>query len=316
MKLRRRAFEVGMVVAILLTIGVSQLDAQTVVTLQSLSRRLDRAIEYLNNVERHFDRKRAEVDARLERIERRLGITPIPPTRTRIGATSTPTRILLTPTPTRLRPTSTPVATTPHLVTIRKMNVRSGPNTRFNAVGVVEGGETFEITGKNLSGDWWRIDYEGQSAWIHAAYVEAKNADRIVAVPTPALRPTPTPSAQVSVETYALALIKLDYEVIDSSKWRRASQEDRDRVVRTIMRLLIATAAYCDMEVSEVSTLLNNYGDYLERLGFASRNEYAPRINLLVLFSQKYVDYGVRRTDSCEEMLDGEVERVLREVGQ
>ena len=74
----------------------------------------------------------------------------------------------------------------------------------------------------------------------------------------------------MSVETYALALIKLDYEVIGGSKWRAASQEDRNQVVRTIVRLLIATAAYCDMEVVEVATMLGDYGAYLERLGFAA----------------------------------------------
>ena len=39
-------------------------------------------------------------------------------------------------------------------------------------------------------------------------------------------------------------------------------------------------------------------------------------LGLTILFTQKYVDFNVRRTDSCEEILDGEVERVLREVGQ
>ena len=109
----------------------------------------------------------------------------------------------------------------------------------FGTVGTAQVNEKYDITGKNSAGVWWRIDYEGQNAWIYAPYVQATTAAEFRLFPTPSTElplPTPQPTAtqgvQVSVETYALAMIKLDYEVIGSAKWRAASQEDRDQVVK------------------------------------------------------------------------------------
>lgn len=51
----------------------------------------------------------------------------------------------------------------------------------------------FRITGKNLAGDWWQIDYDGKPAWIYAPYVTASRAGDVQNVATPTPIPTATP---------------------------------------------------------------------------------------------------------------------------
>lgn len=83
------------------------------------------------------------------------------------------------------------------------MNVRSGPGTNYNIIGTAEPGQRYVITGKNPQGDWWQIDYNGQSGWLFGQLVTAENTEgvqvaaNIPAPPpptaTPIPQPTPTP---------------------------------------------------------------------------------------------------------------------------
>jgi hypothetical protein len=125
--------------------------------------------------------------------------TAVPPTATpEIPPTATPEPA----SPMPEAPTSTP---TPEkaafTVTGTTVNVRGGPGTAYPRVGQLRAGQTFEITGKNATGDWWQFDLNGQPAWVVGNLVSATTtgnvevATNIPAPPaTPKPRPTPRPA--------------------------------------------------------------------------------------------------------------------------
>jgi uncharacterized protein YraI len=63
-------------------------------------------------------------------------------------------------------------------VTAYGLNVRSGPGTAYPIVGGLSRGDSVEVVGKNATDDWLQIVYNGQGefngqrAWIAAAYVD------------------------------------------------------------------------------------------------------------------------------------------------
>ncbi len=78
------------------------------------------------------------------------------------------------------------------------MNVRGGPGTNYSVVGGATAGDEFPIIGKNEEGDWWQVDYSGQTGWIYAPFVTATNAENVpvaavIPAPPPTHTPTPTP---------------------------------------------------------------------------------------------------------------------------
>lgn len=121
--------------------------------------------------------------------------TPVPATAT---PQALPTATLAPPTPTPVPPTPVPPTATPQKAsfTVAKaiVNVRNGPGTNYHKVGQVRQGQTFEITGKNPSGDWWQFTFNGQPAWIVGRLVSANAAGSVqVATNIPAPPPTPRP---------------------------------------------------------------------------------------------------------------------------
>jgi len=125
--------------------------------------------------------------------------TAVPPTATP-EVPPTATQEPATPTP-EVPPTDTPApaSPTPELATLRvtsaTANVRSGPGTGFGRLGSARSGETYDVTGKNPAGDWWEIDFNGQTAWIYSQMGTVTQPDRVaVAENVPAL-PTARPRA-------------------------------------------------------------------------------------------------------------------------
>jgi len=62
-------------------------------------------------------------------------------------------------------------------------NVRSGPGTTYRVLAVAQPGASFGVTGRNAAGTWWRIDYNGQDAWLFADLVEAANVADVPVTP-------------------------------------------------------------------------------------------------------------------------------------
>ncbi len=93
-------------------------------------------------------------------------------------------------------PTETPAPPTPAPaaeVTIGSpMNVRGGPGTNYNIVGAAAVGERYPITGKNDAGDWWQIDFQGQTGWVYGELVTAQNTESVAVAGNIPAPPPPT----------------------------------------------------------------------------------------------------------------------------
>ena len=110
------------------------------------------------------------------------------------------------PSPTRPPPDSTPFpppsptpTTRPELAIVMStvhLNIRSGPGTTYPVLGRLASGQTADVTGVSVDGNWWQIKFAGISngrGWISARYVVAETAINVPVVSAPAPKPTPTP---------------------------------------------------------------------------------------------------------------------------
>ena len=105
-------------------------------------------------------------------------------------------------------PTPVPAAS----VTINSnMNVRGGPGTNYNAIGQATQGSRFDVTGKNGAGDWYQINFNGQTGWVFANLVTGEGVEAVAVAsdipappPTavfvpPTATPVPAPAAPTAV---------------------------------------------------------------------------------------------------------------------
>ncbi|HMR64254.1 MAG TPA: FHA domain-containing protein [Anaerolineae bacterium] len=106
-----------------------------------------------------------------------------------------------TSTPTAEPPTATP-NTEPQLTTIADLNVRSGPGTDYDLLGLLPSGTATEIVGRDETRQWWQIRF-GPSptgiGWVAAdpSFSKVINVDNVPvaqAPPTPTVQPTSTPT--------------------------------------------------------------------------------------------------------------------------
>ena len=107
-----------------------------------------------------------------------------------------------------LNATPTPAGPTGRV--IQRLNVRSGPGTTFDTLGIIEPDVVISLTGKNTTASWFQIDYPagpGGRGWVNSQYVQTDAATdlpvlddygKVVTPGTtgtpsgPALSPTPT----------------------------------------------------------------------------------------------------------------------------
>ncbi len=104
---------------------------------------------------------------------------PPPPTATAPPRTSTPMpAATMEPTPVPTEPPPTPAPVIPRLVAgAGGVNIRRGPSTGYEKLGFLDPGAGAPVTGRY--GDWWRIDYEGEVAYISGDWVIAFDADAV-----------------------------------------------------------------------------------------------------------------------------------------
>ena len=101
-------------------------------------------------------------------------------------ATSTPTFV---PTPT--------VGGAAHVYVPERVNVRSGPGTYYEKVGVLVAGQIASVKGRTTFGEWIAIHYpEGTTdiAWVYAPLVLVRG---MMAEELPEVESPPTPTLQV-----------------------------------------------------------------------------------------------------------------------
>lgn len=100
-----------------------------------------------------------------------------------------------TPTP-EPQPTVAPLAASTGLFATAnfRVNVRSGPSTRYTVLGQARVGDALDITGKLANGTWLRVNFNGQEGWISASLFEVTGdlttAPEAEAGPTAVLRQT------------------------------------------------------------------------------------------------------------------------------
>ncbi|MCB0166911.1 MAG: PKD domain-containing protein [Anaerolineae bacterium] len=93
-----------------------------------------------------------------------------------------------------------PPPTVAQLTTTANLNVRSGPGTTFDILGVLLLGQSAEIIGRNAEATWWQIKFPSATqdfGWVSAQFVQASNIANvpIVNVPVPPTPAPPTPTA-------------------------------------------------------------------------------------------------------------------------
>ncbi len=112
--------------------------------------------------------------------------TLAPPT---LAATATAVPSTATPSPTPPRP---------HVLAEGDANLRSGPGKAYPVIGRLQAGQEVDIIGRNASGDWWQLAWNGvEQAWAAGTVVKVVGPIDTVAmaqnVPPPP--PTSTPAA-------------------------------------------------------------------------------------------------------------------------
>ena len=98
--------------------------------------------------------------------------------------TSRPPTETLTPSSTPEPPTLTPTATIIPVegFLIAQVYVRTGPGTNFEEIGLINHSKIVQLTGKDISGEWYQILYpDGPTGngWIVARYVQATGVERL-----------------------------------------------------------------------------------------------------------------------------------------
>jgi uncharacterized protein YraI len=74
---------------------------------------------------------------------------------------------------------ATPTPSGPIGEVIQRLNVRSGPATSYDSLGVLEAHATVSLTGKNSTASWFQIAYTagpGGKGWVTAQYVQTQAA--------------------------------------------------------------------------------------------------------------------------------------------
>lgn len=101
-------------------------------------------------------------------------------------------------TPTPAADTPTPIPGDPTLTTRTDLNVRAGPGTAYDLLGLLPSGTSSNILGRSEDRQWWQIRFSPASdgvGWVSAdsEFGTAENVANIPVVTAPAT-PTPTPT--------------------------------------------------------------------------------------------------------------------------
>jgi uncharacterized protein YraI len=82
------------------------------------------------------------------------------------------------------------------------LNVRTGPGTEYDRLGVLASGATVAVVGKNDDASWWYIVFPpsaDERGWVAAQFVTARNTDGVSVINTPTPYPTPSPTSVVEI---------------------------------------------------------------------------------------------------------------------
>lgn len=91
-----------------------------------------------------------------------------------------------------------------------QINVRSGPGTEYDKIGVLISGQKISALGKSAAGLWILISYpgvEGGTAWVYSPLVTVSDGDSLPIVAPP---PTPAPLFTSTIDPTLAAQFALD----------------------------------------------------------------------------------------------------------
>lgn len=79
------------------------------------------------------------------------------------------------------------------------VNVRSGPATTYELVGVAAAGERFPVTGRNEAGDWWQICCIGdRPGWVFGELATVENGQGVAVIVESSPAPEPATDAPLA----------------------------------------------------------------------------------------------------------------------
>lgn len=71
-------------------------------------------------------------------------------------------------------PTPEPMAWVADVTAEDGLNVRSGPSTDAEVLGLAADGSTLPLLKETPSNDWYQVEYEGETAYVYAEYVKPR----------------------------------------------------------------------------------------------------------------------------------------------
>jgi hypothetical protein len=81
-----------------------------------------------------------------------------------------------------------------------QINLRSGPGSLYDKVGVLLVGQSVPAKGRSPKGEWTLVEYPGVpggTAWVYSLYIEVKPPTQLPIVEPP---PTPTPAQTATID--------------------------------------------------------------------------------------------------------------------
>ena len=98
-------------------------------------------------------------------------------------------------------PTVTGTPKGPMILVPEQVNVRTGPSTEYDKVGVLIAGQRAPALGRSPGGEWIQIFYPGvpgNLAWVYAPFVVLDTDQRLLLIIHPP--PTPTPRVTATID--------------------------------------------------------------------------------------------------------------------
>ena len=112
--------------------------------------------------------------------------------------------------PTVSIPTVTGTPTGPQIVVPDQVNVRTGPSTEYELVGVLIAGQQASAIGRSVGGDWIQIHYPGvpgNTAWVYSPFVVLDPPGAFLPIIEPP--PTSTPRVTATIDPTLAAQFNL-----------------------------------------------------------------------------------------------------------
>lgn len=200
--------------------------------------------------------------------------TPAPPTPTPPPVDSTATRV-----PIGSPPSATPQPTLASNVTglVRgEINLRYGPGTEYDRLGVAEAGEVFAITGRHTTLPWVQISYPASPngyAWVATDLLEITgNLDSVTPISqTSFYLPTLTPTPSVADQA-AIGSVSPEFAALGARLWERMLAAEFDPATSRfgalyLMNLKTGEAlafapdiAFSGMSINKIAILVTLFG--------------------------------------------------------